>query len=163
MERRSPKFDALLRVKATRAVVSFAKSVRVFAVALALIFSAARSAAEEKPFGIQVIDSVTGLGVPAVELETMDNQLYVTDSAGRVAFSEPGQMGVPVWFSMRSHGYEFPLDGFGMTGRRFTPARRFFEGVRALRRPHDALQKSISQLIVNFVKCTDDIARQFLV
>ena len=56
-----------------------------------------------------------------VELETMDNRLYVTDSAGRVAFDEAGQMGVSVWFSMRSHGYEFPTDGFGMTGMRFTP------------------------------------------
>ena len=121
MERRSPEFDSILRVKVTRDAVRFAKSVRVFAVALALIFGAAKGAAQEKPFGIQVIDSVTGRGVPAVELETMDNQLYVTDSAGRVAFSEPGQMGVPVWFSMRSHGYEFPFDGFGMTGARLTP------------------------------------------
>jgi len=70
-------------------------------------------------FGIQMVDSITGRGVPMVELETMDNQLHVTDSGGRVAFSEPGQMGVPVWFSMRSHGYEFPTDGFGMTGQRF--------------------------------------------
>ncbi len=77
--------------------------------------------AEEKPFEISVVDSVTGRGVPLVELETMDRRLYVTDSAGRVAFNEPGQMGVPVWFSMRSHGYEFPKDGFGMTGMRFTP------------------------------------------
>jgi hypothetical protein len=74
----------------------------------------------EPYFAIQVIDSMTGRGVPMVELETMDNQLHVTDSAGRIAFSEPGQMGVPVWFSMSSHGYEFPLDGFGMTGLRFT-------------------------------------------
>ncbi len=80
-----------------------------------------RASAEGKPFEISVVDSVTGRGVPLVELETMDNRLHVTDSAGRVAFSEPGQMGVPVWFSMRSHGYEFPKDGFGMTGMRFTP------------------------------------------
>jgi hypothetical protein len=73
----------------------------------------------DPPFAIQVADSITGRGVPLVELETMDNQRYVTDSAGRIAFSEPGQMGVPVWFSMRSHGYEFPIDGFGMTGQRF--------------------------------------------
>jgi hypothetical protein len=77
------------------------------------------SQAAEPYFAIQVIDSVTGRGVPMVELETMDNQLHVTDSAGHIAFSEPGQMGVPVWFSMGSHGYEFPLDGFGMTGLRF--------------------------------------------
>jgi hypothetical protein len=76
--------------------------------------------AADKPFCVQVIDEATGRGVPLVELETMDNQLYVTDSAGRVAFDEAGQMGVPIWFSMRSHGYEFPADGFGMVGQRFT-------------------------------------------
>lgn len=74
------------------------------------------------PFAIQVLDAASGRGVPLVEFETMDNVLHVTDSAGRIAFDEPGQMGVPVWFSMRSHGYEFPTDGFGMTGRRFTTA-----------------------------------------
>ena len=76
--------------------------------------------AEEKPFAVQIVDEATGRGVPLVELETMDNQLWMTDSAGRVAFHEPGQMNIPVWFSMRSHGYQFPLDGFGMTGQRFT-------------------------------------------
>jgi len=83
---------------------------------------AATALAEDKPFAIQVVDEATGRGVPLVELETMDNQLYVTDSAGRVAFKEPGQMNIPVWFSMRSHGYEFATDGFGMTGQRFTTA-----------------------------------------
>ncbi len=101
--------------------MSLPLSVRVFVAALALIFCAGKCAVAEKPFCIEVTDAATGRGVPCVELETMDNQLYVTDSAGRIAFSEPGQMGVPVWFSMRSHGYEFPLDGFGMTGMRFTP------------------------------------------
>ena len=96
-------------------------SLRVVAAALVLIFCAEKCGADDKPFAIEVVDAATGRGVPLVELETMDNQLYVTDSAGRVAFSEAGQMGVPVWFSMRSHGYEFPFDGFGMTGQRFTP------------------------------------------
>src|SRR5436190_24036264 len=88
---------------------------------LASLGCALVSPAAEKPFEIAVVDAATGRAVPLVELETMDNQLYVTDSAGRVAFAEQGQMGVPVWFSMRSHGYEFPYDGFGMTGMRFTP------------------------------------------
>ena len=80
----------------------------------------AATVAEDKPFCVQIVDEATGRGVPLVELETMDNQLYITDSAGRMAFHEPGQMNIPVWFSMRSHGYEFPTDGFGMTGQRFT-------------------------------------------
>ena len=86
-----------------------------------VLFAQIAGLAAEKPFCIEVRDAATGRGVPLVELETMDNILHVTDSAGRVAFSEAGQMGVPVWFSMRSHGYEFPADGFGMTGMRFTP------------------------------------------
>ncbi|MEO6741937.1 MAG: hypothetical protein ABIP20_16965, partial [Chthoniobacteraceae bacterium] len=91
------------------------------AVSLALCVLFPRSGIAGKPFEIDVVDAATGHAVPLAELETMDNRLYVTDSAGRVAFDEAGQMGVPVWFSMRSHGYEFPLDGFGMTGMRFTP------------------------------------------
>ena len=90
------------------------------ALVLRAIFSQC-AAADGRPFEISVVDSVTGRGVPLVELETMDYRLHVTDSAGRIAFNEPGQMGVSVWFSMRSHGYEFPKDGFGMTGMRFTP------------------------------------------
>jgi len=80
----------------------------------------AATLAADKPFDIEIVDTATGRGVPLVELETMDNQLYVTDSAGRVAFHEQGQMNIPVWFSMRSPGYEFPTDGFNMTGQRFT-------------------------------------------
>lgn len=87
----------------------------------ALSFALARFAIAEDPFAIQVIDEGTGRGVPLVELGTMDNQLYVTDSAGRVAFHEPGQMNVPVWFTMHAHGYDLPVDGFGMTGRQLTP------------------------------------------
>lgn len=98
----------------------------------ALLLAAGLHAAEPF-FAIQVVDSVTGRGVPIVELETMDNQLLVTDSAGRIAFNEPGQMGVPVWFSMRSHGYEFPIDGFGMTGRRITTTPGGSEIVKAKR------------------------------
>jgi len=87
--------------------------------ALALLSSCAFAA--EKPFCIEVVDEATGRGVPLVELETMDNQLYVTDSAGRVAFNEPGQMAVPIYFSMRTHGYDLPSDGFGFTGKRLIP------------------------------------------
>jgi len=86
---------------------------------VALLVFVAHVWAADKPFEIDVVDEATGRGVPLVELETMDNQLFVTDSAGHVAFDEPGQMNVPVWFSMRSAGYQFPMDGFNMTGQRF--------------------------------------------
>lgn len=67
---------------------------------------------------IQVVDEATGRGVPLVELETVNKQLFVTDSAGVVAFDEPGLMGRPVWFHVRGHGYEHAKDGFGFRGRR---------------------------------------------
>ncbi len=72
-------------------------------------------------FQIRVLDSKTGRGVPLVELETVNKLKFVTDSAGRVAFHEPGLMGREVYFHVRSHGYEFAKDGFGNRGVRLTP------------------------------------------
>jgi hypothetical protein len=72
-------------------------------------------------FGIQAVDDQTGRGVPLVELETVHHLRFVTDSAGWVAFHEPGLMGQTVFFSVRSHGYEFPKDGFGFAGVRLKP------------------------------------------
>lgn len=69
-------------------------------------------------FQIQVVDDQTGRGVPLVELETVNHLRMVTDSAGRVAFFEPGLMNQSVFFQVRSHGYEFPKDGFGYRGAR---------------------------------------------
>jgi hypothetical protein len=69
-------------------------------------------------FQIQVVDDQTGRGVPLVELETVNHLRSITDSAGRVAFAEPGLAGQTVFFYVRSHGYEFPKDGFGFAGTR---------------------------------------------
>jgi hypothetical protein len=74
--------------------------------------------AEQGWHEIQVVDSRTGRGVPLVELETVDHLRFVTDSAGRVAFREPGLMNQTVFFFVRSYGYEMTPDGFGMAGRR---------------------------------------------
>lgn len=70
------------------------------------------------PLEIQVIDKDTRQGVPLVELETTAGVVYVTDSAGIVAFDEPGLMNAEVWFSVKSHGYAYPPDGFGFRGAR---------------------------------------------
>ena len=40
----------------------------------------------------------------------------MTDSNGIVAFDEPGLMGSKVFFHVKSHGYEYPKDGFGYRG-----------------------------------------------
>src|SRR5262245_58580228 len=70
---------------------------------------------------IRVTDAATGRGVPLAELETVNHLKFVTDNAGRVAFHEPGLMGREVFFTVRSHGYEMPKDGFGFAGARVTP------------------------------------------
>jgi hypothetical protein len=67
-------------------------------------------------FGIQVVDEQTGRGVPLVELTTVNHLRFVTDSGGWIAFQEPGLMGQRIFFHVRSHGYEFPKDGFGYQG-----------------------------------------------
>lgn len=69
------------------------------------------------PFAIEVLDDRTGRGVPLVELKTVNEIRLVTDSRGIVAFDEPGLMGRKVYFHVRSHGYEFPKDGFGYRGK----------------------------------------------
>jgi hypothetical protein len=71
-----------------------------------------------KYFKIQVVDRQTGRGVPLVELRTVNNIRYFTDSNGIVAFYEPGLMDRDVFFFVESHGYEFPKDGFGFHGTR---------------------------------------------
>ena len=83
---------------------------------LALSASGVR-AAETNYFEIQVVDDATNRGVPLVELKTVSNVSYYTDSAGRVAFHEPGLMDRDVFFAIKSHGYEAPKDGFGIAGK----------------------------------------------
>jgi len=72
-------------------------------------------------FEIQIVDAETGRGVPLVELKTVNGISYISDSAGRIAFFEPGLMGKEVFFFVTSPGYEFPADGFGMRGKVLHP------------------------------------------
>lgn len=68
-------------------------------------------------FTIHVRDEQTGRGVPLVELRTVHQVSYFTDSKGMVAFQEPGLMDQTVFFHISSHGYEYPKDGFGFRGK----------------------------------------------
>jgi hypothetical protein len=85
-----------------------------------LLASAAMTAMPEPGdyFKIRVVDGQTGRGVPLVELRTVNNIRFYTDSAGVVAFHEPGLMNTHVFFRVSSHGYEFAKDGFGNAGTR---------------------------------------------
>jgi hypothetical protein len=69
-------------------------------------------------FGIRVVDAETSRGVPMVELETVNRIRYFTDSSGWAAIDELAFMDREVFFYVRSHGYEFPKDGFGFAGTR---------------------------------------------
>ncbi len=83
----------------------------------ALLLAERGGAAENPYFQIKVVDDQTGRGVPLVELETVNHLRFYTDSAGVVAFLEPGLMNRDVFFHVRSHGYEFAKDGFGYAGK----------------------------------------------
>ncbi|MEZ6059257.1 MAG: hypothetical protein R3C19_02735 [Planctomycetaceae bacterium] len=70
----------------------YAGMVRFFAVVVCVQFSVAAGvccAGETEHCRIRVIDESTGRGVPLVELKTVNDIRYVTDSAGVVAFDEP--------------------------------------------------------------------------
>ncbi|MEZ6018205.1 MAG: hypothetical protein R3F49_24080 [Planctomycetota bacterium] len=70
---------------------------------------------------VRVVDARTGRGVPLVELATVHHVRFVTDNAGRIAIADPELLGRDVYFTLRSHGYEVPADGFGFRGVRVTP------------------------------------------
>jgi hypothetical protein len=78
-------------------------------------------AAPNDYFAIHVLDEATGRGVPLVELTTVNQITHWTDSSGLVAFLEPGLMDQDVFFHVRSHGYEYPKDGFGNRGVKLRP------------------------------------------
>lgn len=69
-------------------------------------------------FAIEVVDAQTGRGVPLVELKTVSNVRFFTDSAGVTAIDDPAFIGRSVYFSISSHGYEYPADGLGIRGAR---------------------------------------------
>ncbi len=69
-------------------------------------------------FGIRVVDAATGRGVPLIELRTVNDISFFTDSNGWVAFREPGLMDRDVYFAVSGPGYEHGKDGFGFRGVR---------------------------------------------
>src|SRR5690606_3783056 len=74
------------------------------------------SAWAQAPFAIKVVDESTGRGVPLVQLETVPHEIFITDSNGYVAITDPLLLNRKVYFTIFSHGYEYPKDGFGHAG-----------------------------------------------
>jgi hypothetical protein len=89
--------------------------------AILLLLLLSPTAGAKEYFAIKVVDEQTGRGVPLVELKTTNEIKFVTDSNGLVAFFEPGLMDTDVFFSIWSHGYDYPKDGFGNRGVRLHP------------------------------------------
>ncbi len=74
----------------------------------------------DEPMEIHVTDAATGRGIPLAELVTVDDVVYVTDNAGRVALDEPQLQGQTLFLKPRSPGYLSRKDGFGIEGVRIT-------------------------------------------
>lgn len=93
-------------------------------VVVATTFGLFTPAVLAQPFRITVVDAQTKRGVPLVELRTVNEIVFITDSAGVAAVDDPGLMNQDVYFWIKSHGYTYPADGFGYAGKalRLTPA-----------------------------------------
>src|SRR5688572_17617677 len=96
--------------------------IRHFLPSLFLLISISPAATNDY-FRITVVDEQTGRGVPLVELRTVNNIALWTDSNGIIAFDEPGLMDQAVYFHVKSHGYDYPKDGFGNRGLKLKPSK----------------------------------------
>lgn len=94
------------------------KLCRLFSVALLIALHSPILAKD--PFGIQFLDQQSKRPVPLVEIETVDHVRMVSDNQGWIAIDDPELLNAQVFFHIRSHGYEFPKDGFGFAGKTIT-------------------------------------------
>lgn len=67
-------------------------------------------------FVVHVVDAETGRGVPLIELRTMNETGYWTDSAGVAAIHEPSLEGREALFKISGHGYVFDGKWFDEPG-----------------------------------------------
>lgn len=78
------------------------------------------SVSSQECFGIRFIDQQDNRPIPLVEIETVDHVKLVSDNDGWIAIDDPELLGSEVFFHIRSHGYEYPKDGFGFSGKTIT-------------------------------------------
>ncbi|KAJ0109631.1 hypothetical protein N8I77_007559 [Diaporthe amygdali] len=84
--------------------------------------SSAHATTAHQYYAIRVVDATTNRGVPLVYLRTTYKTIYMTDSAGYVAFNEPGLMtGDPIWVTVSSYGFESPTGFLGVPGMQIQP------------------------------------------
>jgi hypothetical protein len=91
--------------------------------AVAIAILAGPGSLTASPFVIKVVDDVTGRGVPLVQLKTVNDVDFWTDSAGIVALDEPGFEGRDVYLHLHSPGYELPPDMFDFRGVKLKPVK----------------------------------------
>lgn len=74
-------------------------------------------------YSIRLVDADSGRGIPLVYLRSEYKSIYVTDSAGYVAFNEPELMtGQGLWLNVASFGYQTPMGGFDTEGLQVYPS-----------------------------------------
>ena len=101
---------------------------------LAGLGGARAAGAGEGYFAIHVVDEATLRGVPLVTLTTTNHIACTTDSAGWIAFQEPGLMDREVFFHVSSPGYAAGKDGFGYAGVRLKPKAGAVAEVKVMRK-----------------------------
>jgi hypothetical protein len=111
-------FITLMETQLSRISVQDADRMCIYTAIIGLIVATATGFEASDYFKIHVIDEQTGRGVPLVELRTVNDLRFFTDSSGVVAFQEPGLMNKTVFFHVSSHGYEFRKDSFGYRGQK---------------------------------------------
>lgn len=83
-------------------------------VVLPVLLLAGDQSVPENIFLIKAIDTLTGRGIPLVELEAFNALNYQSDNLGNIAIIEPDLSGKVVRFLVRGNGYRVPqLDFFG--------------------------------------------------
>jgi hypothetical protein len=97
------------------------------------LFGRSEAAPTSEYFEIEVVDATTDRGVPLVELKTVNQVSFWTDSNGIIAFNEPGMMGQEVYFHIRSDGYEYPEDFFKNRGVKLKPKAGGHEKIKLKR------------------------------
>ena len=115
---------------------------------LVLGLIAACLAQRPAPFAIEVVDAATGRGVPLVELRTVNDIRYYTDSNGLAAFDEPGWAAIAWGFQLSPAGGRTLLVTECRTRATDPASRRGFLRYRRLMRPFIAYIVGLSPRLV---------------